>query len=294
MKTNKLLITGVSGFLGWNLAQIAIEEWQVHGLYNKHSINLQNVDAHQCDLMDLPALEQITQAIRPDAIIHLAAVSSPNVCQDNAVLSRTINIKASEAIACIANSFRIPLVFTSSSQVYSGNDAPYNERSLTQPVNDYGVQKLSAEVKIRQLCPHATICRVPLMYGAAPEGATSSLQPVLAALRSGSPMKLFTDEIRNSLGAVSASRGLLHALSQPGELFILAGDKAMSRYDFACRAADFFGYEATPLIPITQSDLIMSAKRPSNLTMDNSKIKRSGFSPLSLEEEFDIARALGA
>jgi dTDP-4-dehydrorhamnose reductase len=36
----KLLVTGGSGFLGWNLCQIAKQEWDVYGTYFSHSVEI--------------------------------------------------------------------------------------------------------------------------------------------------------------------------------------------------------------------------------------------------------------
>ena len=209
-------------------------------------------------------------------------------------MAGAVNIEASRHIACLAKELDARLVFTSSSQVYDGNHPPYDESSPAHPINAYGQQKLIAENIIREIYPESVICRVPLMYGAAPTGATSSLQPVLSALRNEQPMKLFTDEIRSSLGAESASLGLLHALKFSGETFLIAGDEPLSRYDFGCRVADFFGYNKAPLIPSRQSDQPMAAKRPRDLRMNSIKIRQTGFQPLSLEEELAVARRLGA
>ena len=294
LRKPKLLITGVSGFLGWNLARIARRNWEVHGLQNSHSVKLDGLTTHQCNLTDTSALRETVESLQVDAIIHLAAVSSPNTCQDNPELAKAVNVDASQQLARLANQSGARLLFTSSSQVYDGKNPPYDETSLAQAINAYGQQKLAAESAIRESCPQAVICRVPLMYGASPPEASSSLQPVLAALRSRQTMKLFTDEIRSSLGAESASLGLLHALAYPGETFLIAGDEPLSRYEFGCRVADFFGYDKTPLVPSLQSDLPMAASRPRDLRMNTFKIRQTGFNPLSLEEELAVARQLGA
>ncbi|MCB1757299.1 MAG: SDR family oxidoreductase [Gammaproteobacteria bacterium] len=290
----KLLITGVSGFLGWNLATLARDDWQVTGLYHSRPIEIDGVDTFPCDLGDQQSLTDLFEKIRPDALIHLAAISSPNVCEENPQRSRQINVRASEILASLCKRHQVAMVFTSSSQVYSGDHPPYTERSPTHPLNAYGQQKLDAEQAIRSACPTATICRVPLMYGAAPEGATSSLYPVLHALRSGQPGKLFTDEIRSALGAHSASEGLLNMLTRPGELYLLAGEESLSRYAFGLRVAAFLKLDHAPLIPTEQAALTMAAKRPANLTMDCSKARSAGFRPRSIEEELSYALSLGA
>ncbi|MEN8446870.1 MAG: NAD(P)-dependent oxidoreductase, partial [Cyanobacteria bacterium J06555_13] len=36
----KLIVTGASGFLGWNLCQIAVQDWDVYGIYHSRSLTI--------------------------------------------------------------------------------------------------------------------------------------------------------------------------------------------------------------------------------------------------------------
>jgi len=73
----KLLITGASGFLGWNLCQVAARQWQVHGTYRTRPVDLPTVVSIQVDLLDGVQRRELFQQVQPDAVIHLAAQSSP-------------------------------------------------------------------------------------------------------------------------------------------------------------------------------------------------------------------------
>ena len=285
----KLLITGANGFLGWNLVRYAKSNWDVYGTTNKTQNPQSGMTNIACNIVDKGSLDKVFHEVKPNAVVHLAAASSPNDCQLQPEKTRLINIDASAKIASICSMTEIPLVFASSSQVYAGTNAPYTETSPTKPVNDYGRQKLEAEHIIRALYPFATICRVPLMFGPAPPSTSSSLQLVLKALNQGKEISLFVDEWRSSLGALSASKGLCHMLHHPGELFVLAGDETLSRYEFGYRVATFFELDASLIKPAHQADIIMAAQRPSDLTMCNDKAKTFGFHPESIDEELQYA-----
>ena len=79
----KLLVTGASGFLGWNLCQTARADWEVHGTYSVHPIEIPDVRLHAIDLTDLATVDRTISEIAPDAVIHTAAASQPNFCQNN-------------------------------------------------------------------------------------------------------------------------------------------------------------------------------------------------------------------
>ncbi|MBD0262166.1 MAG: NAD-dependent epimerase/dehydratase family protein, partial [Tolypothrix sp. Co-bin9] len=60
----KLLITGASGFLGWNLCQLAQQEWEVYGTYLSHSLNIPNINMLKVNLTDFQEIKQIFNQIQ--------------------------------------------------------------------------------------------------------------------------------------------------------------------------------------------------------------------------------------
>ena len=209
----KLLITGASGFLGWHLCQVAqAAGWQVYGSYQTRSVDLAGVTGFPLDLTDLASVKLVMQELRPDALLHLAALSSPNACQSDPELSYQVNVVASCELAGRCAEAQIPCLFTSSEQVFDGLNPPYREADPVCPINRYGEHKAAAEVGMRQRCEELIVCRMPLLFGAAP--ADSFIQPWIRALRAGTAIDLFTDEIRNPISGFDAAQGILLALDQ--------------------------------------------------------------------------------
>lgn len=71
----KLLVTGGSGFLGWNLCQLAKQEWDVYGTYFSHPAKIPDVTLRKVDLTDFQEIKLIFREIQPAAVIHTAAQS---------------------------------------------------------------------------------------------------------------------------------------------------------------------------------------------------------------------------
>ena len=113
------------------------------------------------------------------------------------------------------------------------------------------------------------------------------MQPLLQSLRSGNEFKLFTDEFRTPVSTKTAISGLLLALEKVTGIIHLGGVEAISRYDFACLLAQVFKIKEANLKPCLQADVIMSAPRPPNVSMDSHKAFQLGFKPLLLKEELE-------
>lgn len=286
----KLLITGASGFLGWNLCHTARDRDQVHGTYYQHPIKIANVKLHEIDLTDSDATKEAIEAIAPDAIIHTAAASNPNFCQANPDRSYQINIVAAQQLAQICSDAKIPFVFTSTDLVFDGTQAPYAETDPVTPINLYGEQKVAAEREILAIYPQATICRMPLMFGIAPPTASSFIQPWLKALQSDQKLQLFVDEFRTPVSAITAANGLLMALQFPSDIINLGGKERLSRYEFGLMLADVFGYDRSLISPIYQRDLLMAAPRAADVSLDSSKAIALGYDLPSLRSELASLR----
>ena len=281
----KLWVTGASGFLGWNLCQLAKPEWSVFGTYYTKPFQTSGIQLDQLDLQDLQALKQYFKAIRPDAVIHTAAQSKPNLCQIQPEASYPINVTASVNLAKLCAEAEIPYVFTSTDLVFDGQNPPYRENDPPCPINHYGEQKAIAEADILAAYPLAAVCRLPLMFGASTPTAQSFIQPFLKTLRAGKELKLFTDEFRTPISATSAAKGLLLALEKVHGRIHLGGQERLSRYDFGRLLVEVGQFSPRLLRPCLQQDIPMPAPRPKDVSMESAKAFSLGYAPNLLKPE---------
>ncbi|XGV95213.1 MAG: NAD(P)-dependent oxidoreductase [Leptolyngbya sp. BL-A-14] len=283
----KLLVTGASGFLGWNLCQVAATNWTVYGTSFAKAIAIPGTTILTIDLTDFDATQRLFQDIQPDAVIHLAAQSSPNVCQTQPEASHRLNVTAAVHLAGLCADRSIPFAFASSEMVFDGLNAPYKEEDPVSPINRYGEQKALAEVEILDRYPNAAVCRMPLMFGLVPPTASSFIQPFIQALRSGKELKLFTDEIRTPVSGTTAAKGLLLALQKVQGRLHLGGKERVSRYEFGCLMAAILSLPTASMIACRQEDVPMAANRPPDLSLDSTKAFKLGYSPPSLCAELE-------
>jgi dTDP-4-dehydrorhamnose reductase len=281
----KLLITGASGFLGWHLCELAKQEWEVYAIYFSHDIKIPGVRTIKVDLTNFNDLKTIFSEIQPEALIHTAAQSQPNFCQNHPEESHAINVTASCNIAGLCADYSIPCAFTSTDLVFDGLNAPYKETDLVNPVNLYGEQKVLAEQGMLERYPQTAICRMPLMFGNATPTATSFIQGFIQVLQEGKDLNLFIDEFRTPVSGNTAAKGLLLALEKVNGIIHLGGKERISRYDFGRLLVEIFQLPSTGLKAARQKDVKMSAPRPADVSFDSSKAFALGYQPLSIKEE---------
>ncbi|MEN8445514.1 MAG: NAD(P)-dependent oxidoreductase, partial [Cyanobacteria bacterium J06555_13] len=265
-------------------------DWDVYGIYHSRSLTIPGTNLLKIDLTNTQELQKLFQAVQPDAVVHLAAESSPNRCQEQPESSHQINVMVSRNIAKQCADADIPFAFASSEQVFDGLNPPYREEDPPSPVNLYGEQKALAELEILNAYPKAAVCRMPLMFGAVPPNVSSFLQPFIQTLRDGRELKLFIDEIRTPVGGVTATKGLLLALQKVQGRIHLGGQESISRYEFGRLMVEIFELPADGLKPSRQQDVTMSAPRPPDVSLDSTKAFALGYAPPSVREELETLK----
>ena len=281
----KLLITGASGFLSWNICRIAHKEWEIFGTVFSHPLEISGTNIVKVDLTDFRELKKVFNEVRPDAVIHAAAASRLNYCQENPEVSGKINVDASVNIAGLCSDHKIPYVFTSSDLVFDGLNAPYSEEDPPSPVNIYAEQKVTAEEGVIKAYPLTAVCRMPLMFGIPSPAYRNFTQEMISALREGRELKLFVDEFRTPISGETAVEGILLALKKVNGLIHLGGIERISRYNFGLLMMDVFGIREAQLLRCRYGDIPMPAPRSPDVSLDSSKAIALGFKPLPLREE---------
>ena len=280
----KLLVTGISGFLGWHVGNYVQDDFQLVGFHNSNRPSWKNFPSYAVDLCNQKLTWDIMNELGLSAVLHLAANSNPNKCEQDKS-SNNINVNVSVHLAEWCAKKNIPFLFTSTDLVFDGKNPPYSETSSTNPIMVYGQQKIEAEQKILATNLQAIIARMPLMYGM-PANGLGFMNAWVRNLKEGKQVHCFTDEYRTTLSGNDAAAGLFLLLkkNQKG-IFHLGGKESISRFDFAVQMAERFDLPKELIIPSLQKDVQMPAKRPPNVSFDSEKAFALGFNPGSIEEE---------
>lgn len=288
-----VLVTGASGFLGWNACRLLRGHFRLVGTALSRFHEMEDVALYKVDITNFSQLQTLLMTTRPDLVMHTAALSSPDRCQEEPQLSERVNVDASINLAGLCAELGIALLFTSSDMVFGGDKAPYREEDPPAPVNLYGEQKVRAEEGIKLRHPKAAICRLPLLYGFSREGDRNFLEQWKHALQQGKGLSLFTDEVRTPVSAESAVAGLLLAWQQGvrGTLH-LGGNRSLSRYDMGIMIARALGLGSSGLRAVSRNDVLRPAPRPGDLSLVSERACALGYDPPS--PDLELARLLQA
>lgn len=280
----KLLVTGASGFLGWNICNFSSKTWDVHGTVFSHPVVIPGVKIIQSDLRSYRSLKQVFREVKPDAVIHTAAQKDPNYCEKNRSETVRINVDASVNIAGLSADLGIPCVFTSTDIVFDGLKPPYREEDPVCPVNVYAEQKVMAEEGMYERYSSVTVCRMPLMFGLAGTASSSTLQRMVSAMKEGRELTLFVDEFRSPVSGRDAAEGLMLMMLNARGIVHLGGRERMSRYELGTLLQKIAEMPSARLRACRQADVPMAARRPPDVSLDSTKAFRLGFSPGTAEK----------
>ena len=253
-------------------------------MHLQHPVNVPGIQAVRVDLRDQDAVAGLIKEIRPDAVIHAAAVSDADFCQTHEAESYPLNVETPVRLAGLCRSRSIPYLFISSDLIFDGLKGHYRETDLPRPRSCYGGQKVLAEQGVLKAYPEAVVCRLPLLIGIAGPGGKGIL-PMLRAMREGRPLRLFMDEYRTPLTTRSAVAGLQVVLGRARGIIHLGGPERVSRYDLGRLIAEIFGEKEAELVPCWQADIPTPAPRPQDVSLDSSMAFGLGFRPLPLAEQ---------
>ncbi len=282
----RLLLTGATGFLAYNFLRQNLSGWEVLAATHQRPFSFNGTNTVALDLADTNNIEKVFATIQPQVVVHLAAISDANFCQQNQLLSEKINVTATTMLATFCKAANIPFLFTSTDLVFDGAKGNYAETDITNPLNIYGKQKIIAEKNVLEIYEAACVLRMPLMFGNGGAYAQSFMQPFLAKLKQKETLSLFTDEYRSAVGGNSAAKGILHALNNNWKgLYHLGGKEKLSRYDFGIILCEAFGINKNLIVPALQSDIKMAAPRPPDVSLNSGKAFLQGYEPLSVSEE---------
>jgi dTDP-4-dehydrorhamnose reductase len=253
----RAVITGAAGLIGQYLVKTASRwapGWDVQGLSRS-----------ELELTDTSKVDARIRALKPDLLIHCAALSRTKACEQDPAQARRDNVEVTAHLAKLSPD--IPFIFLSSGEIFDGKTGWYSETDEPNPINVYGQTKLEAERVVLQN-PRHTVIRIVLTSGTSQDGDRSFVEDMCRTAKADKDVSLYADEFRCPLPACWE----LADRRQPG-LYHLGGSERLSRWEI--------GETLLPWYPELKGRLVkgsarnhIGSPRPADLSLRCDKIQR--------------------
>jgi dTDP-4-dehydrorhamnose reductase len=283
----RVLITGVSGFLGHYTVLSLRDRHQVLGTYHRHAPDLDGCELAGVDVADAAEVRTALAAFHPDVVVHAAAFGDVDGCERAPEEATRVNVQGTACIAEAALAVGARLIYISTDQVYDGLKGNYADADAAHPLMVYGRTKLAGERRAAAICPDVVILRLALMYGWGTPIRLNFVDGLAERLRAGQEAPLFVDQYRTPLYVAQAAEAIRRLIDAPDVrgLFNLGGGERMTRYTFGLRFCEVFGLPKRLLKPITMQSVGGLAARPRDCSMNSARVSALlDMAPLTVEE----------
>lgn len=236
----KILITGSQGYLGKNLITYFDNKYDVFGL---DKVNVKQKNYSIIDITNKKDLAKNILKVKPDVIIHLAALHNLKACQENPDDSYKINYQPVEDIVSIIkkNKLNTKFIFLSSDYAFKGEKGHYNENDKPNPTTVYGKNKYEAEKIITKILNDYAIIRTAAIFG---KGGNNFYNFIVDNLQKNQEIDVFNDTFFTPTYIDDLAKAIEIIINNNHiGIFHIAGGSVESRYTFAKKIAKYLRYD---------------------------------------------------
>lgn len=224
-------------------------------------------------------IEKLFAEVRPSALIHSAALTGVDLCDEQRELVWAVNTDATGRLARACARHHAYCLFVSTDYVFDGTQAAgslYREDDPVHPLNLYGYSKWQGELAVQAACEGVTgwsICRTSVVYGAAPWSRLDFVQWLAHRLGEGKQVQIVNDQVSSPTEAIDLAQTLT-TLTLGGHtgIYHTAGSSALDRYSFARLIARTLALDEGLIVPISTQKLNQAVPRPLNAGLNVERV----------------------
>jgi dTDP-4-dehydrorhamnose reductase len=274
MTTRKMLVTGAGGMVG-SYAKEVFKDCRL--------ILTDQIDgfAH-LDVCDPSAVRKAVADERPDVVLHLAAATDVDRCEQEPDWAYRIYAIGTQNVALACQASDVAMVCISTAGVFWGDKPePYNEFDVPRPANIYGQSKLAGEHSVTSLLGRFYIVRAGWMIGGGSKDKKFVGKIARLIVEGKNPLRIVSDK----LGTPTYGKDLLKGIRKLLEtdyygLYHMVNQGSCSRYEVALEIRKILEREDVEMIPVSSAYFPLPAPRAHSESMRNLKLELLGLNSM--------------
>lgn len=266
----RVLVTGAGGMVGSYVPEIFAGE----------TLLLTDIveGFERLDVCDPTAVMKAVADAAPDLVLHLAAATDVDRCEQEPDLAYRTNAMGTQnvALACLAHD--VPLVYLSTAGVFAGDKPePYIEFDSPNPANTYGRSKLAGEEIVASLLRRYYIVRAGWMVGGG-DRDKKFVGKITRLIRGGHTEIQAVDDKWGSPTYAKDLLGGIRRLVDTGfySLYHMVNQGCCSRYEVALVIRDALQRPDVQVAPVSSDRFPLPAPRARSEAMRNFKLELLG------------------
>ncbi len=264
----KIIITGAKGMMGSDVVPILSENYSVVP-----------TDKEELDITDAGQIEDWFDRVRPDWVVHMAALTDLDFCEENPDIAHEVNNAGTEKIAAACKKRGIGMIYISTSGIFSGKkDKPYTEDDIPKPVNVYGQSKYHGELAVQKILEGEKwmILRAGWLFGGG-ENDIKFVGKMIKLARTISEISAVDNIFGSPNYTVDIGRLICYLIEEEMRgVFHVGNEGLATRLDLAEAIVELSGADCT-IKPVHSSVFPTKAPRPPMEAIVNSRLLRIGY-----------------
>ena len=261
-----VLVTGAAGLLGAHVAALLSQAHEVVGCDRHPWWGDGPVRMLQRDLLAPDAPAEVVALVKPDIVVHCAAMTDVEACEQDPARAFASNARLSGELARVVPP-RCVVLYLSTDSVFSGRAAWAAEEDLPEPATVYARSKLEGERLIAQAAREHVIVRTNL-YGWSSGRKPTFAEWLYGAFERREAIRLVTDVWFTPIYVVDLAHRLRRLMEGGARgLVHVAGKDRLSKFEFGMLLAHAAGFSTEAVIPSRLAELGLAAPRPREMSL---------------------------
>jgi len=273
--TKKILVTGASGLLGYNIVKRAKKYFKTYEISPTHRTKPLFSESVKMNITNENDVLQVFKKFTPDVVVHTAAETNVDKCEMDKEYALKVNTVGTKIMAEACGEVGAKIVYVSTDYVFNGEKGLYKEEDEPHPINYYGLTKLMGENYVMKLCKDYVVVRTSVLYGWH-RWKPNFVTWTITSLKTGRRITVVNDHFNSPTLADNLAEAILEVIENDLiGLYHVSGRERISRFEFALKIAENFDLDSSLVKPIRMNELkVWVAKRPIDSSLCVNKIQK--------------------